>query len=187
MRPYWKIERTYDTRVDDDGNLMLVREIKGWFGRPPSETESRRLTKQELNDHWDNASDYPTTEEDKFWHSVKALIKLNTEWNGNSYSHHACHRGNIWREAERVGWDADEAWDFYQAQRWPIKQAADAIIKEEGEHLGIKGLPTIHHAQEKIPVDDITHKTQASQRTKIANSFRQHLSKRGKPLPPRKS
>ena len=187
MRPHWKIERTVDTRLDENGQPSLVREIKGWFGRPEGERESRRLTPEELWAHWGNAADYPRTDEDKFWFLVNVLIKLNTEWNGEDYDHSGCHRGNIWREAERVGWDADDAWAYLQSQPWEVVNAAKAIVKEEGEHLKIEELPTIHHAQTKIPESEITHRIQASQRTKIGNRLRQHLAKRGKPLPPKKS
>jgi hypothetical protein len=184
MRPYYKIERTFDTTKDQHGNMIMVREDKGWFGKPKGTSSSQRLTKDELISHWDNAKDEPITDEDKKWLLVKIVLKANLEQDdAGNYDTSSSHRGTIWKEASRVYWDADEAWTMMlQEKDWIISQVKE-IIQQECEGLEKALWPVIVTPAYHIPRKDVTHKTQASQRTKIANGLRQHLSKRGKALP----
>lgn len=188
MRPYWKIERTFDTRKNPDGTPRLVKETKGWWGKTHPDDESSRLTPQQLQDHWKNAADQPITDDQKFWHLVKTLVKLNTEnWTGEGYDTSNVHRGNIWKEAERVGWSADEAWEMMSSKRTEILSAARSIVAEECEGLEKDLWPQIHYPTFEIPETEITNKTQASERTHIANGLRSHIAKRGKRLPKKKN
>jgi len=187
MRPHYKIERTFDTTTDQHGNRIMVREDKGWFGKPKGSSSSQRLTKDELIAHWKNASDEPITLEDKKWLLVRIVLKACCEQDdAGNYDTSSSNRGTIWKEASRVYWDADEAWELMDGVigSWVMSQVRE-IIKQECEGIDKALWPTIVSPAFQIPRKDVTHKTQASQRTKIANGLRQHLSKRGKPLPPK--
>lgn len=189
MRPHWKIERTIDTRKNPDGTPKLISETKGWWGKPHLDADSRLLTKEELQAHWGNADDEPITEEDKFWHLVKVLLKLNTEkWTAvDGYDVSGVHRGNIWKEASRVGWDADEAWTMMKHRSISIIAEAQSIIDEECGHLLPIERPQIHKPVAQIPETEITTKVLASHRTHIANGLRSHIAKRGQRIPKKKN
>ena len=184
MRPHYKIERTFDTTTDKDGNKIMVREDKGWFGKHKGSSSSQRLTKDELIAHWKNASDEPITLEDKKWLLVRIVLKaLCQQDESGNYDTSSSHRGTIWKEASRVYWDADEAWEMMSSRSNEIMYEVQEIIKQECEGIDKELWPRLVTPDEVIPRSEITHKTQASQRTKIANRLRQHLAKRGKPLP----
>ena len=195
IRVYWKVYITEDTRRDPKTNSPIVISMeKGFYGKLAGEGKSRKLTLEELQEHG-KAKILPEDEEARKWTLVDVVLQLALEsdevgylCNQDDKKHSYNHIGNFWKHAVELGWDADEAWDWYMEDyRWIYKKITD-LIKEEWRHAP-KGaeIPLVTEVSNTLPLNSQTIKTQASAKTKLGHRMRAHFKKKGSQVVPSKT
>ena len=224
--PHWKIERTFDTKRDENFKRILLTTEKGYWGVLPihgSGHESRWITPQELLAHWHPAERKATDEGDQQMQIVEILWEITKtreqtkvplldkktgeqavtkkgklRWQGGplgdywasskrkqGFQSPVHHKGEFWKHAVRLGWDADEAWDYYQQNKDEFHKMLEIIIAEAFHDQPSDSWPLSIEIRDEIPEACFTDVYQASSLTKLLHRVRQHVTKKGKPLPTR--